>query len=256
MHPTTLKEHIHKCKAATGNPFGVNVPLQYPQLEEIMQLIIDEHIPIVFTSAGSPKIWTNRLHENGILVGHVVSNTTFAHKCHEAGTDLIVAEGFEAGGHNGREETTTLNLVPQIRAVTDKPLLAAGGISSRASYHAALALGADGVQLGTRFALCAESSAHPAYKTHCRNLKEGQTRLLLKQLSPTRLADNDFSNAVAEAEKKGASIETLRELLSHGRAKKGIFEGNLIDGALEIGQTAGSIRHEETVAEIFADLLG
>lgn len=256
MHPDTLKEHILKCKAATGNPFGVNVPLMYPQIEEIMQLIADEHVPIVFTSAGSPKTWTNWLHDRGILVGHVVSNTTFAQKCQEAGTDLIVAEGFEAGGHNGREETTTINLVPQIRTVTNKPLLAAGGISSRASFHAALALGADGVQLGTRFALCTESSAHPAFKTYCRNLTEGQTRLLLKQLSPTRLAENPFSNAVAAAEKKGASIETLSELLGRGRAKKGIFEGDLIDGALEIGQTAGAIRHEENVAAIFADLLG
>lgn len=256
MHPDLLKEHIRTCKAATTKPFGVNVPLMYPELDTIMQLIAEEHVPIVFTSAGSPKAWTNWLHERNILVGHVVSNTTFAQKCQEAGTDLIVAEGFEAGGHNGREETTTMSLIPQIRAVTDKPLLAAGGISSRASYHAALALGADGVQMGTRFALCAESSAHPAFKTYCRALREGQTRLLLKDLSPTRLAENDFSNQVAEAEKKGASIETLRELLNRGRAKKGIFEGNLTDGALEIGQTAGSIRHEETVAEIFADLLG
>ncbi len=256
MHPPTLREHIRKCKAATSKPFGVNVPLMYPQLEELMELIAEEQVPVVFTSAGNPKTWTHWLHERGILVGHVVSNTTFALKCLEAGTDLIVAEGFEAGGHNGREETTTLSLVPQIRALTDKPLLAAGGISSRASFHAALAMGADGVQLGTRFALCTESSAHPAFKAYCRNLREGQTRLLLKQLSPTRLADNDFSNLVAEAEKKGASTETLRELLGSGRAKKGIFEGNLTDGALEIGQTAGTIRHEESVAEIFSDLLG
>jgi enoyl-[acyl-carrier protein] reductase II len=255
MHPETLKEHIQKCKAATTKPFGVNVPLMYPNIEEIMRLIIDAHVPIVFTSAGSPKTWTKHLHEHGILVGHVVSNTTFALKSVEAGVDLIVAEGFEAGGHNGREETSTMSLIPQVRASTSKPLLAAGGISSRASYHAALALGADGVQLGTRFALSAESSAHPTFKDYCRNLKEGQTRLLLKQLSPTRLAENAFSNAVAAAEKKGASIETLSELLGRGRAKKGIFEGDLIDGALEIGQTAGSIRHEETVDAIFADLL-
>lgn len=256
MHPETLKEHIRKCKAATTKPFGVNVPLMYPDIEEIIRLIIDEHVPIVFTSAGNPKTWTQHLHEHGILVGHVVSNTTFAQKCEAAGVDLIVAEGFEAGGHNGREETSTMSLIPQVRAITTKPLLAAGGISSRASYHAALALGADGVQLGTRFALSTESSAHPAFKDYCRSLKEGQTHLLLKQLTPTRLAENEFSNAVAAAEKKGASIETLSEMLGRGRAKKGIFEGDLIDGALEIGQTAGAIRHEENVAAIFADLLG
>lgn len=202
MHPETLKEHIRKCKAATHNPFGVNVPLLYPEIATIIQLIIDEHVPIVFTSAGSPNTWTKHLHEHGILVGHVISNTTFALKAAAADVDLIVAEGFEAGGHNGREETSTMSLIPQVRAITTKPLLAAGGISSRASYHAALALGADGVQLGTRFALCTESSAHPAFKAYCRNLKEGQTHLLLKQLTPTRLAENEFSNAVAAAEKK------------------------------------------------------
>ena len=256
MHPEMLQEHINKCKAATDKPFGINVPLMYPQIDEIMQLIVDEKIPIVFTSAGSPKKWTSFLHEHGTKVIHVVSNTTFAKKCEEAGVDGIVAEGFEAGGHNGREETTTFCLVPQVREVTDLPLIAAGGISSRASYMAAFALGAEGVQMGTRFALSFESSAHPAFKEYCRNLSEGGTKLLLKKLSPTRLADSDFSKAVLEAENHGATAEELKELLNIGRAKKGIFEGDLSAGSLEIGQIAGSIRKEEKVADIFKDLIG
>lgn len=255
MHPETLELHIQRCKAATDKPFGVNVPLMYPGIEALMTIIIKEKVPIVFTSAGNPKTWTATLHEHGIIVGHVVSNTTFARKCDEAGVDIIVAEGMEAGGHNGREETSTLCLIPQVRAVTNKLLLAAGGISTRASYHAALALGADGVQMGTRFALSAESSAHPDFKAYCRNLTEGQTRLLLKQLSPTRLAKNPFSDRVAEAEAKGINLEDLKILQGKGRAKKGIFEGDLVEGMLEIGQTAGSIKHEETVATIFADLV-
>ncbi|NLE32438.1 MAG: nitronate monooxygenase [Bacteroidales bacterium] len=255
MHPETLELHIQRCKAATDKPFGVNVPLMYPEIEALMAIIIKEKVPIVFTSAGNPKTWTATLHEHGIIVGHVVSNTTFARKCDEAGVDIIVAEGMEAGGHNGREETSTLCLIPQVRAVTNKLLLAAGGISTRASYHAALALGADGVQMGTRFALSAESSAHPDFKAYCRNLTEGQTRLLLKQLSPTRLAKNPFSDRVAEAEAKGINLEDLKILQGKGRAKKGIFEGDLVEGMLEIGQTAGSIKHEETVATIFADLV-
>ncbi len=255
MHPETLELYIQRCKAATDKPFGVNVPLMYPEIEALMAIIIKEKVPIVFTSAGNPKTWTATLHEHGIIVGHVVSNTTFARKCDEAGVDIIVAEGMEAGGHNGREETSTLCLIPQVRAVTNKPLLAAGGISTRASYHAALALGADGVQMGTRFALSAESSAHPDFKAYCRNLTEGQTRLLLKQLSPTRLAKNPFSDRVAEAEAKGINLEDLKILQGKGRAKKGIFEGDLVEGMLEIGQTAGSIKHEETVATIFADLV-
>jgi enoyl-[acyl-carrier protein] reductase II len=255
MHPETLELHIQRCKAATDKPFGVNVPLMYPEIEALMTIIIKEKVPIVFTSAGNPKTWTATLHEHGIIVGHVVSNTTFARKCDEAGVDIIVAEGMEAGGHNGREETSTLCLIPQVRAVTNKLLLAAGGISTRASYHAALALGADGVQMGTRFALSAESSAHPDFKAYCRNLSEGQTRLLLKQLSPTRLAKNPFSDRVAEAEAQGINLEDLKILQGKGRAKKGIFEGDLVEGMLEIGQTAGSIKHEETVATIFADLV-
>jgi len=255
MHPSVLREHIQKCKAATSLPFGVNVPLMYPQIQEIMQIIVDEHVPIVFTSAGSPKTWTPFLHEHGIVVAHVVSNTLFASKCVEAGVDVLVAEGFEAGGHNGREETTTFCLIPLMRQATTLPLIAAGGISSRASYQATFVLGADGVQIGTRFALSAESSAHPLFKARCRNLNEGDTKLLLKKLAPTRLVDNSFSQAVVEAENRGASADELRSLLGKGRAKLGIFEGNLSDGELEIGQTAGSIRHEESVAEIFTDLL-
>lgn len=255
MHPSVLREHIQKCRQATSFPFGVNVPLMYPQIEEIMQIIVDEKVPIVFTSAGSPKTWTPFLHEHGIVVAHVVSNTLFARKCAEAGVDAIVAEGFEAGGHNGREETTTFCLIPLMRKATTLPLIAAGGISSRASYQAAFVLGADAVQMGTRFALTAESSAHPMFKARCRILNEGETKLLLKKLSPTRLVDNEFSQAVVEAENRGATPEELRALLGKGRAKIGIFEGNLTEGELEIGQTAGSIREEETVAGVFADLL-
>lgn len=255
MHPEVLREHIQKCKAATSLPFGVNVPLMYPQMEEIMRILVEEHVPIVFTSAGSPKTWTPFLHEHGMIVAHVVSNTLFARKCVDAGVDAIVAEGFEAGGHNGREETTTFCLIPLMRQATTLPLIAAGGISSRSSYQAAFVLGADGVQMGTRFALSAESSAHPLFKERCRLLNEGDTKLLLKKLAPTRLVDNVFSQAVVEAENRGASADELRSLLSKGRAKLGIFDGNLSDGELEIGQTAGSIRHEESVAEIFTDLL-
>ncbi|HET9570180.1 MAG TPA: nitronate monooxygenase [Bacteroidales bacterium] len=255
MHPEVLREHIQKCRAATSKPFGVNIPLMYPQIQDIMQIVVDEHVPIVFTSAGGPKTWTPFLHEHGILVAHVVSNTLFARKSAEAGVDAIVAEGFEAGGHNGREETTTFCLIPLVRQATTLPLIAAGGISSRPSYQAAFILGADAVQMGTRFALSTESSAHPLFKARCRSLNEGDTKLLLKKLAPTRLVDNPFSQTVLEAENRGASPEELRSLLGHGRPKLGIFEGNLTDGELEIGQSAGSIRHEETVAEIFADLL-
>jgi Dioxygenases related to 2-nitropropane dioxygenase len=255
MHPEVLREHIRKCRIATVKPFGVNIPLIYPQLSEIMQIIVEEKVPIVFTSAGNPKTWTPFLHEHGIKVTHVVSNTLFAGKCAQAGVDAIVAEGFEAGGHNGREETTTFCLIPRIRQATELPLIAAGGIFSKASYQAAFVLGAEGVQMGTRFALSTESSAHENFKQKCRNLQEGETRLLLKKLVPTRLVDNDFSRKVQEYENRGASIEELRELLGKGRAKKGIFEGDLTEGELEIGQTAGSGKQAETVADIFRDLL-
>jgi len=255
MHPEVLREHIRKCRQATSNPFGVNVPLMYPQLSEIMQIILEEKVPIVFTSAGSPKTWTPFLHEHGIKVAHVVSNTTFAKKCEEAGVDAIVAEGFEAGGHNGREETTTFCLIPRMREATTLPLIAAGGIFSKASYQAAFVLGAEAVQMGTRFALSEESSAHEAFKQKCRSLNEGDTKLLLKVLAPTRLVNNDFSINVQAFENRGASVEELKNLLGKGRARKGIFEGDLTEGELEIGQTAGTIRQAETVADVFKDLL-
>jgi len=255
MHPDVLRHHIQSCKAATDKPFGVNVPLMYPQIEEIMNIIVEEKVPIVFTSAGSPKKWTPFLKSHGILVAHVVSSSGFAVKCQEAGVDAVVAEGFEAGGHNGREETTTFCLVPQVREAITIPLIAAGGIASRASYNAAFALGAEGVQIGTRFALCTESSAHPDFKARCRGLKEGETKLLLKKLAPARLVDNDFSMAVLEAENRGASAEELSELLGRGRAKKGIFKGDLSQGELEIGQVASMVRKEESAAEIIKDLV-
>jgi len=255
MHPELLREHINKCKTATDRPFGVNVPLMYPQIEEIMHIIRDEKVRIVFTSAGNPKLWTEWLHRHGILVTHVVSSSAFSIKCQEAGVDAVVAEGFEAGGHNGREETSTFCLIPRVRAACSLPLIAAGGISSRSSYHAALALGAEGVQIGTRFALCKESSAHPDFKNYCRNLQEGMTKLMLKKLSPTRLATNEFAIRLGQAEDRGADAKELRDLLGKGRAKKGIFEGDIKEGILEIGQTAGSVPTEESVQDIFEDLL-
>lgn len=255
MQPEILREHIQKCRNATDRPFGVNVPLMYPRVEEIMHIIRDEKVRIVFTSAGNPRLWTDWLHRHNILVTHVVSSSRFSVKCQEAGVDAVVAEGFEAGGHNGREETSTLCLIPQVREACSLPLIAAGGISSKNSYHAALALGAEGVQIGTRFALCRESSAHPDFKTYCRSLQEGMTKLMLKKISPTRLALNDFATRLAQAEDNGVGIDELRDLLGKGRAKKGIFEGDLKEGALEIGQSAGSISKEESVQDIFEDLL-
>lgn len=254
MHPDVLRTHIQKCKAATNKPFGVNVPLMYPQIEDIMQIIVEEKVPIVFTSAGNPKIWTAWLKERGITVVHVVSSAKFAIKCADAGVDAVVAEGFEAGGHNGREETTTFCLIPAVRKVIQLPLIAAGGIFSKESYQAALVLGADAVQMGTRFALTEESSAHELFKEKCRSLNEGDTKLLLKKLSPTRLVANAFSASVQSFEDRGASAEELRELLGKGRAKKGIFEGDLEEGALEIGQNAGSLKVKESVSDVFSDL--
>lgn len=254
MHPDVLRTHIQKCKAATNKPFGVNVPLMYPQIEDIMQIIVEEQVPIVFTSAGNPKIWTAWLKERGITVVHVVSSAKFAIKCADAGVDAVVAEGFEAGGHNGREETTTFCLIPAVRKAIQLPLIAAGGIFSKESYQAALVLGADAVQMGTRFALTEESSAHELFKEKCRSLNEGDTKLLLKKLSPTRLVANVFSDSVQSYEDRGASADELRELLGKGRAKKGIFEGDLEEGALEIGQTAGSLKVKESVSDVFSDL--
>ena len=258
MHPDTLKEHIVKCREACGNlPFGVNVPLMYPEIETVMQLIADEHVPIVFTSAGSPKKWTGWLHDHGIKVAHVVSSSLFAKKCEDAGVDAVVAEGFEAGGHNGREETTTLCLIPAVRKATSLPLIAAGGIATGAAIVAVQALGAEGVQIGTRFALTQESSASEAFKKLCLNLNEGDTKLLLKKLSPTRLINNNFMTAVVEAEDAGASVEELREILGKGKAKKGIFEGDIVNGELEIGQVASLFKGRgiESVETVMKELV-
>lgn len=255
MHPETLQEHIRKCKAATDKPFGVNVPLMYPEMDTIMKIIVDEGVKIVFTSAGNPKTWTEWLHNNGITVVHVVSSTRFAAKCEEAGVDAIVAEGFEAGGHNGREETTTFCLIPAIKKSCTLPLIAAGGIATGEGILAAQVLGADGVQIGTRFALTQESSAHFTFKDRCLRLNEGDTILTLKQLSPTRLVKNDFYKQVAEAEQRGATADELRGLLGKGRAKKGIFEGDIHDGELEIGQAASLVRQLQPVHEVMRELI-
>ena len=257
MHPDTLREHIVKCKAETNKPFGVNVPLMYPEIETIMNIIVEEGVKVVFTSAGSPKKWTGWLKEHGVTVVHVVSSSFFARKCEEAGVDAVVAEGFEAGGHNGREETTTMCLIPAVRRATTLPLIAAGGIASGEAILAAQALGAEGVQVGTLFALTQESSASDAFKQLCLNLKEGDTRLQLKKLAPARLVRNEFSDAVQQAEDEGASADQLRELLGRGRAKRGIFEGDLEQGELEIGQAASQLCGQpvKTVDEVMNDLL-
>ena len=255
MHPETLREHIQKCQAATDKPFGVNVPLMYPEIETIMRIIIDEGVKIVFTSAGNPKTWTATLKEKGIKVAHVVSSSKFARKCEEAGVDAVVAEGFEAGGHNGREETTTLCLIPAVRRATTLPLIAAGGIGTGDAMLATFALGAEGVQVGTRFALTNESSAHENFKRLCLSLNEGDTKLLLKKLSPTRLVKGGFTTAVEQAEARGASVEELRELLGKGRAKKGIFEGDLEAGELEIGQVAALFREQQSAREVIEEMI-
>ena len=255
MHPETLKEHIQKCQSATDKPFGVNVPLMYPEIETLMRIIIDEGVKVVFTSAGNPKTWTATLKEKGIKVAHVVSSSKFARKCEEAGVDAVVAEGFEAGGHNGREETTTLCLIPAVRRATTLPLIAAGGIGTGDAMLATFALGAEGVQVGTRFALTNESSAHENFKRLCLSLNEGDTKLLLKKLSPTRLVKGGFTTAVEEAEARGASVEELRELLGKGRAKKGIFEGDLEAGELEIGQVAALFREQQSAREVIEEMI-
>ncbi len=255
MHPEMLEEHIRKTKQATDKPFGVNVPLLYPQIEELMEIIAAEKVPIVFTSAGSPKKWTSWLKSRGIMVVHVVASAYFAGKCEEAGVDAIVAEGFEAGGHNGREETTTMNLIPSVRKATNLPLMAAGGIGSGQSMLAAMALGADGVQIGSRFALTQESSAHENFKQLVASLGEGATKLSLKKLAPVRLIKNEFFNQVNEAEARGASTEELNALLGRGRAKLGMFEGDLEEGELEIGQVAALFNDVPTVAELMKRLI-
>ncbi len=255
MHPEVLREHIRKCSAATDKPFGVNIPLMYPQIEEIMKIVVEEKVKIVFTSAGNPKAWTSYLKQNGIKVAHVVSSAKFAEKCEAAGVDAIVAEGFEAGGHNGREETTTLCLIPSVRKATSLPLISAGGIATGAGMLAVMALGAEGVQMGTRFALTKESSAHDNFKELCLSLNEGDTKLLLKKLAPVRLVKGKFFSEVEEAEARGASVEEMRELLGKGRAKKGIFEGNLDEGELEIGQVASLIHELKPVAEVVKEVI-
>lgn len=255
MHPETLREHIQKCKKATDKPFGVNIPLMYPEIEAVMQLVADEGVRIVFTSAGNPKTWTEWLHQHHITVVHVVSSTKFAAKCEEAGVDAIVAEGFEAGGHNGREETTTLCLIPAVRQICTVPLIAAGGIATGEGILAAQSLGADGVQIGTRFALTEESSAHFAFKDRCLSLHEGDTILTLKHLSPTRLIKNEFYSEIEKIEQQGGSIEELKALLGKGRAKRGIFEGDLKEGELEIGQIASLFHHIQPVKEVMKELI-
>ena len=255
MHPEVLREHIRKCQSTTDKPFGVNVPLMYPEIDALMNILVEEGVKIVFTSAGNPKTWTGFLKGHGIKVAHVVSSSKFAVKCEQAGVDAIVAEGFEAGGHNGREETTTLCLIPAVRRATTLPLIAAGGIGTGNAMLATFALGAEGVQIGTRFALTEESSAHENFKQLCLNLNEGDTKLLLKKLSPTRLVKGEFTTAVEEAEARGASAEELKELLGKGRSKKGIFEGNLQEGELEIGQVASLFREMQTVSEVMKEIM-
>ncbi len=245
MTPDVLREHIIKCRQATPYPFGVNVPLMRPQAAELMQVIADEKVPVVFTSAGSPKKWTGWLHERGIKVAHVVSSSAFAVKCEEAGVDAVVAEGFEAGGHNGKEETTTMCLIPAVRRATRLPLIAAGGIATGDAMLAVEAMGADGVQLGTLFALTQESSAHEAFKRYCLNLDEGGTLLHFRKLSPTRLVKNNFQAAVQEAEDRGATGDELLEIIGIGKTKTGIFEGDVENGELEIGQVTGLLKGRE-----------
>ena len=255
MYPDVLREHIQKCKAATDKPFGVNVPMLYPNIEEIMDIIVEEGVKIVFTSAGNPKTWTSWLQERGITVVHVVSSVKFALKAQAAGVDAVVAEGFEAGGHNGRDETTTLTLIPMVKEHLEIPLIAAGGIATGKAMLACMVLGADGVQVGSRFVASEESSAHQAFKQVVVNAKEGDTQLTLKELAPVRLVKNKFFNDLQELYKTAPTPEQLKELLGRARAKRGMFEGDLDDGELEIGQIAGLIHDIKPVAEIVNDMV-
>ena len=255
MHPELLEEHIRKTKSATTKPYGVNIPLLYPEIERLIDIVIREGVKIVFTSAGSPRKWTSLLHEQGILVAHVVSSAAFAIKCEEAGVDAIVAEGFEAGGHNGREETTTLTLIPAVRKATSLPLIGAGGIATGRGMLATMVLGADGVQIGSRFAISNESSAHENFKNYVVNSHEGDTLLSIKDLTPVRLLRNKFFDQIRQAESQCATKEELKQLLGKGRARKGIFEGDLDEGELEIGQVASIIDDVLPVAEIMDALL-
>ena len=252
MTPDLLREHIRKCRTAADRPFGVNVPLTYRYADAIMEVVIAERVPVVFTSAGRPRTWTARLHDAGCKVAHVVGSAAFALKCRDAGVDAVVAEGFEAGGHNAREETATMPLIPDVRQAVGLPLIAAGGIATGAGMLAAFALGAEGVQMGTRFALTRESSASEAFKQLCTGLGEGDTMLALKKLSPTRLVKNDFFRLVAEAEARGASADELLELIGSGRPRRGIFEGDLSGGELEIGQVAALVRDLPPAGEVVA----
>jgi enoyl-[acyl-carrier protein] reductase II len=259
MYPDILRSHIQKCKKATSKPFGVNVPLLYPDVDHIMQIIIEEKVDIVFTSAGNPATWTEKLKSNGIKVAHVIANTKFAIKCEQVGVDAIVAEGFEAGGHNGREETTTMVLIPIIKKATTLPLIAAGGIGNGTTMLAAIALGADGVQMGTRFVASEESSGHSIFKQHVIQSGEGDTMLMMKKLTPVRMMKNNFFKQVAEAEARGAGNDELKTLLGLARAKKGMFEGDLDEGELEIGQISALIKDikpaKQIVDEIWSEFL-
>lgn len=255
MHPENLQHHIRRCKEATTKPFGVNVPLLYPEIEKIMDIIVAEGVKIVFTSAGNPATWTGWLKEKGITVVHVVANTKFAKKCQDVGVDAIVAEGFEAGGHNGREETTTMCLIPMVREVCSLPLIAAGGIGSGEAMAAAFCLGAEGVQVGSRFAASVESSAHEHFKQAILEATDGSTELTLKELVPVRLLKNGFYKQVQQAYQNDANTEELKTLLGHGRAKKGMFEGNMEEGELEIGQVSAMIHELKSASEIVQELV-
>ncbi len=255
MYPEVLRAHIQKCKAATSRPFGVNVPLLYPDIDKHLEIIVEEGVKIVFTSAGNPAKYTSWLKERGITVVHVIANTKFAKKCEDAGVDAIVAEGFEAGGHNGREETTTMCLIPMIADCVEVPVIAAGGIGCGRTMAAAMCLGASGVQVGSRFASSLESSAHIAFKEQIISAKEGSTELTLKEITPVRLLKNPFFEAVEAAYAAGASVEELKILLGRGRAKKGMFEGDLESGELEIGQISARLDRIETAAEIVSQMI-
>lgn len=255
MYPHILEEHVQKCKAATDKPFAVNLPMLYPDIDKHIETIIKYEVPIVFTSAGNPKTWTKHLQDHGIKVVHVVSSLKFALKAQDAGVDAVVAEGFEAGGHNGRDETTTLCLIPSVAKEINIPLIAAGGIASGKAMLATMNLGADAVQIGSRFVASIESSAHQNFKNAVVEAKEGDTSLTLKEITPVRLIKNDFYGKVFSAYERGASIEELKELLGRGRAKKGMFEGDLVEGELEIGQVSGMIDKVQPAAEILHEIL-
>ncbi|RZJ35517.1 MAG: nitronate monooxygenase [Flavobacterium sp.] len=255
MYPEVLREHIHKCFAATDKPFGVNVPMLYPDIDQVIKIIIDEGVKIVFTSAGNPKTWTSHLKNHGITVAHVVSSSKFALKAQEAGVDAVVAEGFEAGGHNGREETTTFTLIPMVRESISIPLIAAGGIATGSGMLAAMALGADAVQVGSRFAASVESSSHNNFKQTIVNVREGDTQLTLKELAPVRLVKNKFYRDIEELYAKCPTTDDLKTLLGRARAKRGMFEGDLDEGELEIGQIAGLIHEIKPVATIVAEMI-